>query len=605
MDCGKLKRLPSKKTRVSEPSSASSHIHWKLFLGWLAIIVLDSLANFRFEYLYPVFMFVRSVYDSYKYQGLLFALMFICLVVYLDLLCATVLTGPWLFLSASSCVWWEIMRNTDHTFSYSALTLWMLFLYIEVSHRLQNLPQDLSRPFAAHCIGYPVVTMSFLVKHQITHIIRQRQQKHVTEENAVFFDVLQKALPPAVDGAEDPTPPPNSKSAAALPTAVDDVANSHTSHGDHKTRISPKATSKNSSHKSHSSSSTSKHSRPPSAQKSHDKVPSTKNSDQIQATPPPPVVANGDLHLARPSSAGKVHLPTGKKQATVKAVPRSEPPLSPAGIDKQYRAQESLQAELKQTLQAKTDAECTVSQLELEIKKLKADLHASCLQEEETSLRVDQLMALEKSHKAELQRLRAESENLQHKLAKVSSSRQQDQSLITDLEKHLKHETESRSRAEANLREHRNLVRHSWSEEEVKEFKDKLLAKERELESVRKDLHKKERAFDNLSKELAAKRSAVRGLEEELKQMKASLADETRVKIELFTALSEARRKHQEELRIKSAEINKLRQNLAEIIAIMPVPTTSSGSVLGGGATLPFSSSATTPTSSPQQQQLH
>ena len=113
-----------------------------------------------------------------------------------------------------------------------------------------------------------------------------------------------------------------------------------------------------------------------------------------------------------------------------------------------------MQAELKQTLQAKTDAECTVSQLELEIKKLKADLHvrhatqsicvckfqlivcralyivthrvlysfvfvfalqASCLQEEETSLRVDQLMALEKSHKAELQRLRAESENLQHK----------------------------------------------------------------------------------------------------------------------------------------------------------------------------------------------
>ena len=162
----------------------------------------------------------------------------------------------------------------------------------------------------------------------------------MTEENAVFFDVLQKALPPALDGAEDPTPPPNSKPAAALPTAVDDVANSHTSHGDHKTRISPKTTSKNSSHKSHSSSSTSKHSRPPSAQKSHDKVPSTKNSDQIQATPPPPVVANGDLHLARPSSAGKVHLPTGKKQATVKAVPRSEPPLSPAGIDKVQKERE-------------------------------------------------------------------------------------------------------------------------------------------------------------------------------------------------------------------------------------------------------------------------
>lgn len=42
----------------------------------------------------------------------IFSLLFICLVVYLDLLCWTVLTGPWLFLGASSCVWVEIMRNT-------------------------------------------------------------------------------------------------------------------------------------------------------------------------------------------------------------------------------------------------------------------------------------------------------------------------------------------------------------------------------------------------------------------------------------------------------------------------------------------------------------
>ena len=38
-------------------------------------------------------------------------MLFICLVVYLDLLCWTVLTGPWLFLGASSCVWLEIMRS--------------------------------------------------------------------------------------------------------------------------------------------------------------------------------------------------------------------------------------------------------------------------------------------------------------------------------------------------------------------------------------------------------------------------------------------------------------------------------------------------------------
>lgn len=38
-------------------------------LGGLVLVLLDSMVNFRLEYLYPVLMFVRSVYDSYKYQG--------------------------------------------------------------------------------------------------------------------------------------------------------------------------------------------------------------------------------------------------------------------------------------------------------------------------------------------------------------------------------------------------------------------------------------------------------------------------------------------------------------------------------------------------------
>ena len=38
-------------------------------MGGVILILLDSLMNFRLEYLYPVLMFIRSVYDSYKYQG--------------------------------------------------------------------------------------------------------------------------------------------------------------------------------------------------------------------------------------------------------------------------------------------------------------------------------------------------------------------------------------------------------------------------------------------------------------------------------------------------------------------------------------------------------
>lgn len=101
------------------------------------------------------------------------------------------------------------------------------------------------------------------------------------------------------------------------------------------------------------------------------------------------------------------------------------------------------------------EAELAVTQLELEVKKLQADLHvsgkqvenwntlfdycccgchvflsslifppsfllpspiqASCLQEEESSSRVDQLVSLERSRKNDLHRLRTESDNLQNK----------------------------------------------------------------------------------------------------------------------------------------------------------------------------------------------
>jgi len=48
---------------------SSSYFHWKLLIGGLVLVLLDSIVNFRLEYLYPVMMFMRSVYDSYKYQG--------------------------------------------------------------------------------------------------------------------------------------------------------------------------------------------------------------------------------------------------------------------------------------------------------------------------------------------------------------------------------------------------------------------------------------------------------------------------------------------------------------------------------------------------------
>lgn len=76
---------------------------------------------------------------------------------------------------------------------------------------------------------------------------------------------------------------------------------------------------------------------------------------------------------------------------------------------------DSLISELKQERLNRSDIEMENFSLQKNVKKLEADLQASQLQEEEASLRVDQLLQQEKTHKIELQRLKNESDNLHTK----------------------------------------------------------------------------------------------------------------------------------------------------------------------------------------------
>lgn len=188
------------------------------------------------------------------------------------------------------------------------------------------------------------------------------------------------------------------------------------------------------------------------------------------------------------------------------------------------------------------------------------------------------------------------------RLSKCTASKQQDQATMTDLEKRLKSETDTRARVEMELREYQHASRNSYSAEEVKLLNDKLRKTEKDLESTRKELVRKDKSYEELRKELTAQRKAYRAVEAEKQQLNIALADETRVKIELFTALSEAGRKQQglvDECHRKHLEIGRLRQNLAEIMAIIPThpstpqPTTTNSPIGNGHGSYP-------PASSPQ-----
>jgi Macoilin family len=68
----------------------------------------------------------------------------------------------------------------------------------------RNIPHlDLCRPFAAHCIGYPVVTLGFGFKSYIGYRIRQRKQKEVAKENEFYMQLLQQALPQEIEKSEE------------------------------------------------------------------------------------------------------------------------------------------------------------------------------------------------------------------------------------------------------------------------------------------------------------------------------------------------------------------------------------------------------------------
>ena len=157
-----------------------------------------------------------------------------------------------------------------------------------------------------------------------SHVILQRQQKRVAEENTFYFDLIQKALP-----QEETKLAENGNGRERTGSGAEDVAQGSANSGEQKQKVSPKASSKLAQKTQVVASP--KHGRSNSGAKNTDqRATSVTKPDQNLPSGATPPVANGDV--VRPSSASKVHLPTGKKQATVKAVPRNEPPAPPTDL---------------------------------------------------------------------------------------------------------------------------------------------------------------------------------------------------------------------------------------------------------------------------------
>merc|ERR1719361_1207621 len=107
------KRRPVKRTKLTDNIFGSTLVYVKLLLLWALVLAADYLLEFRFEYLWPFWLLVRSIYDSFKYQGLAFSVFFICIALTSDMICFLFIPVHWLFFAASTYVWVQYVWHTE------------------------------------------------------------------------------------------------------------------------------------------------------------------------------------------------------------------------------------------------------------------------------------------------------------------------------------------------------------------------------------------------------------------------------------------------------------------------------------------------------------
>lgn len=120
----------------------------KFLILWAFVITADFMFMFRFEFLWPFWLLLRSVHDSFKYKGLVsklsiiclwitnlifiyllqaFSMLFVCIAVTSDLVCLFFIPVHWLLFAASTYVWVQYVWHTGkykYLHTVAIITVW-------------------------------------------------------------------------------------------------------------------------------------------------------------------------------------------------------------------------------------------------------------------------------------------------------------------------------------------------------------------------------------------------------------------------------------------------------------------------------------------------
>lgn len=189
-----------------------------------------------------------------------------------------------------------------------------------------------------------------------------------------------------------------------------------------------------------------------------------------------------------------------------------------------------------------------------------------------------ELAVSEKQMRTENERLKASNEEAGHKMDELRREVQHNGEELHTLGKRLKGEQEARQTIERELETERNK---SSSAEEMKKMKNKQEEAEFRLRHTEMEKQSLERQLaqtnENAKKDKDMMMSALSAMKEKNAHLENSLSAETRIKLDLFSALGDAKRKitvKEEELESKSKVCESLEQRIAELMALLPSSAT-------------------------------
>ncbi|KAK1796102.1 hypothetical protein P4O66_009187, partial [Electrophorus voltai] len=557
---------------------------------WILVLLADFILEFRLEYLWPCWLFLGTVYTTFHCHGLAICVVFVCAAFTLDVFCLIFVPLHWLFFAASTYVLLNYIWHTEKGICVSTVTLWILLVYTEASLRLRDLKNpyaNLSHLFAAHCIGYPLVYMGFDATCYFSSIFKLRTQKAVQSENDLHLHLIHQPLPPYMQlysklGVEESKwrtkPGPmqyQCQNDAIVSEDQEDCLQLHRFQGrmekdagDAKTRdVTPQ----------------------PPGSKQH--------GSEARLGSPPDIPE----HLPQEEQSGRVQKASKGSQAKVQRnslnsmASKGEKKLkNPKAIISSGEAGEKSSSTIQSLQNPHTEQ---ISKLEQEVRKLKVELQTSRQNEQELRSHICNLTNSESSLRPEVSLLRHANELLQSKLQYLTKSRQKDKQSCAMLEKKSRAESESRVAVEKQLAEVRSqkfdeaafLLRSASNRQEHSEtqlLRKKARDLDTEYKQLQLDYQGKENRVLALEKEVEtlqkhrcteqeadALLSALSSLQDKAQHLEYNLSAETRLKLDLFSALGDARRQleiAQVRLMKQDQEIREMKQRIAEVMAVAP-----------------------------------